>query len=124
MLGSRNQRPADELFDLRRQIRTLEAEVDELRSHLQQHPDDLEGDEYQASIGSYQRRYIGLAGLEREIGNATLQRSDRCGALARTTRTRRSIAPTPTLERVQVSMLPCRNGEPYPIDQLKRIDRW
>ena len=71
---SGNRHAADRLHDLRAEIRTLEAEADELRSYLQQHPDDLEGDEYEAAIGSYQRRHIDLVGLEREIGNAMLQR--------------------------------------------------
>jgi hypothetical protein len=69
-----NRHAADRLHDVRAEIRTLEAEAHELQSYLQQHPDGLEGDEYQASIGSYQRRYIDLAGIAREIGKATLQR--------------------------------------------------
>lgn len=69
-----NRHPADKLFDARTAIKTLEAEVDELRAYLQDHPDDLVGDEYQASLGSYRRRYIDWEGLEAEIGRATLQR--------------------------------------------------
>lgn len=71
---SGNRHAADRLHELRAEIRTLEAEADELRAYLQEHPEDLVGDEYLASIGSYQRRHIDLEGLEREIGKAVLQR--------------------------------------------------
>ena len=69
-----NRHAADRLHELRAEIHTLEAEVDELRAYLQEHPDDLVGDQYQASIGPYRRRHVDWAGLEREIGKATLQR--------------------------------------------------
>ena len=59
---------------MRAEIKTLEAEADELRSYLQEHPEDRLGDEYCAELGGYRRRYIDLEGLEREIGKATLQR--------------------------------------------------
>jgi hypothetical protein len=65
-----NQHPVDRLRDVRSGIKELEAEADELRAYLQEHPEDLVGNEYQASIGSYQR----VDGLEREIGKAMLQR--------------------------------------------------
>ena len=69
-----NRHAADRLHEARAEIKTLETEVDELRTYLQEHPEDLVGDEYQASIGSYRRRYIDLEGLERGIGKAMLQR--------------------------------------------------
>jgi hypothetical protein len=67
---SGNRHAADRLHEVRAEIRTLEAEADELRAHLQEHP----GDEYRASIGFYRRRYVDWDGLEREIGKAVLQR--------------------------------------------------
>jgi hypothetical protein len=67
-----NNRHAADRF--RQQLKVLEAEIDDLRAYLQEHPDDRLGDDYQASVGSYRRRYIDLEGLEREIGKAMLQR--------------------------------------------------
>jgi hypothetical protein len=69
-----NRHAADRLHEVRVEIKALETEVDELRSYLQEHPEDLVGDEYCASIGSYRRRCVDWEGLEREIGKAVLQR--------------------------------------------------
>ena len=69
-----NRHAADRLHDVRAEIKTLEAEADELRRYFQAHSEDLVGDEYCASIGSYRRRYIDLEGLERQIGKTVLGR--------------------------------------------------
>ena len=77
-----NRHAADRLHDVRAEIKTLEDEADELRSYLQEHPEDLVGDEYEASIGSYRRRHVDWEGLEREIGKAMLQRFTSLRAIA------------------------------------------
>lgn len=69
-----NRHPSDQLFDVRQRIKALEDEVDALRAYLLAHPEDLTGDEHQASVGTYQRKYVDLDGLEREIGTAMFQR--------------------------------------------------
>ena len=69
-----NRHAADRLHDVRAQIRTLEDEADELRTYLIVHPEDCTGDEYEASIGSYQRRHVDWEGLERAVGRELLQR--------------------------------------------------
>jgi hypothetical protein len=69
-----NRHPADRLADVRRQIEELEIEVNNLRAYLMEHPEDREGDEHTATIGSSQKKHVNLAALEREIGSDTLQR--------------------------------------------------
>lgn len=69
-----NRHAADRLHDVRAEIKTLKAEADELRTHLLEHLEDLEGDEYRASVSSYWRRQIDWEGLERAVGKETLQR--------------------------------------------------
>jgi hypothetical protein len=69
-----NRHPADRLADVRRQIEGLEAEVDSLRAYLLEHPEDRQGDEHLASVGSFQRKHVNLAALEGEIGRDVLQR--------------------------------------------------
>lgn len=71
---SGNRHAADRLHEVRAEIRTLEAEADDLRAYLQQNPEDLVGDEYCASLGAYRRRYVDFEGLAREVGTAVLQR--------------------------------------------------
>jgi hypothetical protein len=48
--------------------------VDGLRAYLVEHPEDREGDEHLACVGTYRRKHVDLVGLEREIGKDTLQR--------------------------------------------------
>jgi hypothetical protein len=73
----RNRHPADRLHEVREEIKALETERDTLRSYLMEHPQDLAGDEYQASVALYQRRFVDWAGLERAIGRDVLQQFTR-----------------------------------------------
>lgn len=73
-LGGENRHPADRLADLRQQIGDLQAEADNLRAYLMKHPEDRVGDEHLASVGSYERRHVDWAGLERKVGTEVLQR--------------------------------------------------
>jgi hypothetical protein len=66
--------PADRLADARRELEKLQAEIGSLRAYLMEHSEDREGDEHVACVGTYRRKHVDWAGLEREIGPKTLQR--------------------------------------------------
>jgi hypothetical protein len=69
-----NRHPADELADIRSEIRQLEDREKELRAYLLEHPEDRIGVEHIASVGSQTRKRINLKGLADEIGLSLLQR--------------------------------------------------
>ena len=69
-----NRHPADELFDTRAEIRRLEDREEELRAYLLEHPDDRKGTDYEASIGTQQRKRIDFQALADEIGASLLGR--------------------------------------------------
>jgi nitrogenase molybdenum-iron protein alpha/beta subunit len=69
-----NRHPADRLADVRSEIRQLEAEEEQLRAHLLEHPQDRTGQEYTAIVGSQSRRRMDLKALADEIGASVLAR--------------------------------------------------
>jgi hypothetical protein len=66
-----NRHPADRLADARQELEKLQAEIDSLRAYLMEHSEDREGDEHVACVGTYRRKHVDWAGLEREIGPET-----------------------------------------------------
>jgi hypothetical protein len=77
-----NRHPADELGDVRSEIRRLEDREEELRAYLLEHPDDRKGTDYEASIGTQQRKRIDLRALADEIGASLLGRFTRYVSIA------------------------------------------
>jgi hypothetical protein len=69
-----NRHPADELADVRSEIKRLTIRKGELRAYLLEHPDDREGDDYVVSIVSQSRQKVDLKRLADEIGASLLQR--------------------------------------------------
>jgi hypothetical protein len=69
-----NRHPADELADVRSEIKRLTARENELRAYLLEHPDDREGDDYVVSVASQSRKKVDLRRLADEIGASLLQR--------------------------------------------------
>ena len=72
-----NRHPADELADVRSEIRHLEDREEQLRSYLLEHPHDRKGVDYEALIGTQQRKRVDLKALADEIGASLLQRFTR-----------------------------------------------
>ena len=84
---SGNRHAADRLHDLRAEIRTLEAEADELRSYLQQHPDDLEGDLVRSrdrllSAQTHRLGRVRARDRQRDASALHAAQTDSCRALA------------------------------------------
>jgi hypothetical protein len=73
-MEERNRHPVDPLADVRLEIRRLEAEEEELRAYLLEHPDDREGAEHIASVGEQRRKRVDLKALADEISASLLQR--------------------------------------------------
>jgi hypothetical protein len=69
-----NRHPADRLADIRSEIRQLEAEEEQLRAYLLEHPQDRTGQEYTAIVGSQSRKRVDLKALADEIGASVLAR--------------------------------------------------
>ena len=69
-----NRHPADRLAEVRSEIRQLEAEEEQLRAYLLEHPQDRTGLEYTAIIGSQARKRVDLKALADEIGASVLAR--------------------------------------------------
>jgi hypothetical protein len=69
-----NRHPADELADVRAELRRLEDREQKLRAYLLEHPDDRIGAEHVASVGEQQRKRVDLKALADEIGASLLQR--------------------------------------------------
>jgi hypothetical protein len=67
-----NRHPADELADVRSEIRRLEDREEELRAYLLEHPHDRKGVDYEALIGQQQRKRVDLRALADEIGASLL----------------------------------------------------
>jgi hypothetical protein len=65
-----NRHPADQLSDVRAQIKELEEQESELRSYLLRHPDDLTGLEYIALVSSRSYKRVDMEGLRREVWTA------------------------------------------------------
>jgi hypothetical protein len=76
-LTTTNRHPADELFDTRAEIRRLQEREEELRAYLLEHPRDRKGTEYEALIGTQQRKRVDLRALANEIGASLLGRFTR-----------------------------------------------
>jgi hypothetical protein len=55
-----NRHPVDELADIRAEIRRLEDREQELRNYLLEHPHDRRGTDYEALIGTQQRKRVDL----------------------------------------------------------------
>lgn len=69
-----NRHPADELSDVRAEIKRLTEREQELRSYLLEHPQDRIGVEHTATIGEQRRSRVDLKALADEIGHSILQR--------------------------------------------------
>src|SRR6516162_9290632 len=69
-----NRHPVDRLADVRSEIKQLEAEEEQLRAYLLEHPQDRTGQEYAAIVGSQSRRRVDLKALADEIGASVLAR--------------------------------------------------
>jgi hypothetical protein len=69
-----NRHPADELYDVRSEIRRLEDREQELRNYLLEHPQDRIGIEHVATVCSLTRRRVDLKGLANEIGASLMAR--------------------------------------------------
>jgi hypothetical protein len=72
-----NRHPVDELADVRTEIRRLEDREQELRAYLLEHPNDRRGTDYEALVGTQQRKRIDLRALADEIGASLLGRFTR-----------------------------------------------
>jgi hypothetical protein len=90
-LRGSNRHAADMLHDLRCQIKTLEAQEQELRDYLLMHPEDLCGADYEAVIASQLRRRVDLEGLAQTVGAELMARfTSRTRVVAVRVRHRRS----------------------------------
>jgi hypothetical protein len=69
-----NRHPADELADVRSEIRRLQEREETLRAHLLEHPEDRVGDDYTVSISSQSCKRVDLKRLAAEIGASLLAR--------------------------------------------------
>ena len=69
-----NRHPADRLAEVRSEIKQLQAEEEQLRAYLLEHPQDRTGQEYAATIGSQSRKRVDLKALADEIGASVLAR--------------------------------------------------
>jgi hypothetical protein len=69
-----NCHPVDRLADVRSEIKQLEAEEEQLRAYLLEHPQDRTGQEYTAIVGSQSRKRVDLKALADEIGASVLAR--------------------------------------------------
>ena len=69
-----NRHPADRLADVQSEIKQLEAEEEQLRAYLLEHPLDRTMQEYTAIIGSQSRKRVDLKALADEIGASVLAR--------------------------------------------------
>jgi hypothetical protein len=61
-----NRHPADELADVRAEIRRLQEREEALRAHLLEHPEDRIGDDYTVSISSQSRKHVDQAAGRRD----------------------------------------------------------
>jgi hypothetical protein len=68
-----NRHPADELADVRSEIRRLEDREQELRIYLLEHPHDRTGIEHIATVREQRRSRVDLKALAAEIGHSVLQ---------------------------------------------------
>jgi hypothetical protein len=75
--GMQNRHPADELSDVRSEIKRLEDREEELRAYLLEHPNDRKGVDYEVLIGTQQRKRVDLRALADEIGASLLARFTR-----------------------------------------------
>lgn len=64
-----NVHPADKLFELREQIRSLQAKADAIRNYLIENQDDLIGDEAEVKITTPTRKVLSKAKLEAKLGD-------------------------------------------------------
>lgn len=64
-----NVHPADKLFELREQIRSLQAKADAIRNYLIENQDDLVGDETEVKITTPTRKVLSKAKLEAKLGD-------------------------------------------------------
>jgi hypothetical protein len=62
-----NRHPADQLADLRASIRMLREQEAELRRQLLDHPDDLAGDEVEATITEAITERVDVVALRRDL---------------------------------------------------------
>jgi hypothetical protein len=69
-----NRHPADELADVRFEIRRLQEREEALRAHLLEHPEDRVGDTYTVLVCSQSRKRVDLKRLADEIGASLLAR--------------------------------------------------
>jgi hypothetical protein len=69
-----NRHPADRLADVRSEIKKLEAEEATLRTYLLEHPQDRNGEEHVAIVGSQSRKRVDLKALADEVGASILAR--------------------------------------------------
>jgi len=65
-----NRHPADRLADVRSEIKRLEAEEATLRAYLLEHPQDRNGEEHTAVVGSQSRKRVDLKALADEVGHS------------------------------------------------------
>jgi hypothetical protein len=73
-MEERNRHPADQLADVRQEIKRLEEEQQRLRAYLLEHPHDRIGMEHIATIGEQRRSRVDLKALADEVGHSLLQR--------------------------------------------------
>jgi hypothetical protein len=73
-LDQPNRHLADELADVRSELRRLEDREKELRAYLLEHPEDRAGVEYVASVRSCSRSRVDLKALADEIGASLMER--------------------------------------------------
>jgi hypothetical protein len=69
-----NRHPVDRLFDLRTQIKELEAEEQQLREYLLGHPQDRIGEEHVAVVRQQQRSRLDVQALAAEVGHSLVDR--------------------------------------------------
>jgi len=69
-----NRHPADRLADVRSEIKRLEAEEEQLRAYLLEHPESRTGEAYIAVVGSQSRKRVDLKGLADEVGASIMAR--------------------------------------------------
>jgi hypothetical protein len=69
----RNRHPADELADIRAEVRRLETHANTLRAYLLENPDDRVGDDYIADASIRQYRRVDLDALADEVGEDVVE---------------------------------------------------
>ena len=79
-----NVHPADKLFELREQIRSLQAKADAIRNYLIENQDDLIGEEVEVKVTTPTRKVLSKAKLEAKLGDLSEYMEEVSSVLVRT----------------------------------------